>query len=91
MNKIKIAAELLADRAERTTDATAFIVKIEDDRNSLDLVPDMVRRHNDGRTFFHMETVVDVCRALNLNFWITSEPARDNDLFDTKFRVHIYD
>ena len=90
MNKIKIAAELLSERATNTTDATAFIVKAEKDR--IILTPDSDRRMGvDLSTFYHMETVVSVCTPLHLSFWISSKVYVDaNGNNRATFEVHIY-
>lgn len=90
MNKIKIAAELLKERATNTTDATAFIVKAEKDR--IVLTPDADRRDGiDLGTFYHMETVVAICMPLHLSFWITAKTYTDaNGNIRATFEVHIY-
>lgn len=90
MNKIQIAAELLRERAEHTTDATAFIVKANEE--SIDLIPDAdCRGGDDLETFFHMDTVVSVCYPLHLSFWITAKTYvnESGDILPT-FKVHIY-
>ena len=90
MNKIKIAAELLSERAKNTTDATAFIVKAEKDR--IYLTPDSDRRMDtDLGTFYHMEDVVSICRPLHLSFWIASKVYIDgNGNYRATFEVNIY-
>ena len=90
MNKIKIAAELLSERAKNTTDATAFIVKAEKDR--IYLTPDSDRRMDtDLGTFYHMEDVVSICRPLHLSFWIASKVYIDgNGNYRATFEVDIY-
>lgn len=90
MNKIQIAAELLRERTEHTTDATAFIVKETEDR--IVLCPDTNRRGGvDLGTFYHMEDVVTICLPLKLSFWITEKmyPNEEGNI-RARFEVHIY-
>ena len=90
MNKISIAAELLNERASRTTDATAFAIKVEKDQEGNDkriiITEDEERRGVPDGTFYHMEDVVDICRPLKLSYWITT---RVEDGTAT-FEVNIY-
>lgn len=89
MNKIAIAAELLAERAKNATDATAFLVKTGTVR--ITLVPDMERRSDmDTNTFYHMETVVDICRALHLSSYITCGTTETRFGIRAVFEVNIY-
>lgn len=87
---LKIAARLLKEIAENTTDDTAF--KVEDDivANRIYLVPDDARRAGNSpidKIFFHTEAVVDICRALGLSFWIEAQ-IDEND--EPTFEVNIY-
>ena len=87
---LKIAARRLKEIAENTTDGTAF--KVEDDivANRIYLVPDDARRTRDphiDKVFYHMEKVVDICRALGLSFWIEAQIDENNE---PTFEVNIY-
>lgn len=90
MNKIKIASELFKEKAENTTNGTAFIVNTEKDR--ITLTPDADRRDGlDMGTFYHMETVVAICKPLGLSFWISAKPyVNRHGINDATFEVHIY-
>lgn len=90
MNKIKIAAELLKERATNTTDGAAFIVKAEKDR--IVLTPDADRRDGiDLGTFYHMDAVVAICTPLQLPYWISAKTYVDgNGNTKATFEVHIY-
>ena len=90
MQKIKIASELLKEKAEKTTDGTAFIVKTEKDR--IILTPDADRRDGlDMGTFYHMDAVVAICTPLHLAYWITAKTYVDgNGNIRATFEVHIY-
>ena len=90
MKKIKIASELLNERAEKTTDATAFIVTTEKDRIVLTADSDRRDGHDLG-TFYHMDAVVSICTPLHLSYWITAKTYADaygNNR--ATFEVHIY-
>ena len=90
---LKIAAQLLNEVAARSTDATAFKVDTTTVANRIYLVPDTERRNKAGdyyranAVFFHMEEVVDICRALHLSCWIGAE---EDDKGNPTFEVDIY-
>jgi len=96
MNKIAIAEELLKERAEHTTDATAFRVNVHKDKKGrkerITLTPDSDRRGGNDGTFYHMDTVVKVCEPLHLNYWISSMVYYDETVqyYRATFEVHIY-
>lgn len=92
MNTIKIAAELLAERAKKTTDATAFVVTVEKDKSRILLTPDSDRRGGSFLdAFYHMEDVVSICRPLKLSFWIAARTyADENGNIRPTFEVDIY-
>lgn len=86
---LKIAAQLLKEIAKNATDATAFKVQDDIEPNRIYLFPDEERRSSRGSSypvFYHSEQVVDICRALGLNFWI--EAQRDGDR--ATFEVDIF-
>lgn len=74
MNKVTIAAELLKEKATKTTDATAFKVKVYRDSENEDcrisLTPDRDRRGDLDSAFYHMDTVGEICNALHLSSYI---------------------
>lgn len=89
---LKIAATLLKEIAENAVDDIAFKVEAEDNivDNCIHLIPDDARRTMDndtGKAFFHMEKVVDICRALGLHFWIRAQIDEENK---PTFEVNIY-
>lgn len=96
MNKISIAEELLKTRAANCTDATAFVVNVRkgehNKKEGLILTPDTDRRGDRDGTFYHMETVVDVCRTLHLSSYISSKVYYDEQFrsYRATFEVHIY-
>lgn len=94
MNPITIAEQLLKARAESTTDATAFIVTVIKDKKGrkerLVLTADKDRRGFRDNTFYHMESVVDICRPLHLSFYVTSKVNMDEELPRATFEVHIF-
>lgn len=86
---LKIAAQLLKEIAKNSTDATAFKVQDDIEPNRIYLVPDEERRSSRGSSysvFYHTERVVDICRALGLNFWIEAQCDGDRATFE----VNIY-
>lgn len=94
MNKYKIAAELLEERATRTTDETAFTVKVfknsENEECRIVLYPDTERRGDDSAAFYHMEDVVSVCNALNLRCYASPCIKQTPDGPVATFQVHIF-
>lgn len=95
MKALTIAEQLLKARAESTTDATAFTVSVIKDKKGqkvrLELTPDMERRGNRDNTFYHMEAVVDICRALHLSHYIRVKTYEDVDgRIRGTFEVDIY-
>lgn len=74
MNAIYTAAELLKERAKRTTDETAFTVELDQDSERIYLHADTDRRssgYNNKATFYHAEAVTAICEALRLSFYIS--------------------
>ena len=94
MNKIQIAAELLQERAERTTDATAFKVTVKqenDGRERIVLTPDYDRRGDRDSAFYHTEELAKICEVLHLQNWISAGIYYDeNERPRATFEVHIY-
>lgn len=95
MNSLTIAEQLLKARSEITTDATAFTVSVIKDKKGhkvrLELHPDMERRGDRDNTFYHMESVVDICRPLHLSHYVTTKTYEDVDgRIRATLEVHIY-
>lgn len=77
--KIQAAAAVLQERALQALDFSAFKVTITDGENpAIVLTPDRERINKKEtefagircRTFYHMGTVVDVCRTFHLTCYI---------------------
>ena len=83
MNTLKIAFDLLKEIAAKTTDATAFQVKMDPSKTRFYLTPDMARRTWDYRhnaaVFYHTKDVVRICQALpGVAYWIEGTIIKDD-------------
>lgn len=63
----KALAEELTDMLSYQTDETAVEVKVYKDQ-ALELHP---IKENNGRAFYHMDTVTDFCRCKNLGSYVS--------------------
>lgn len=63
----KALAEELTDMLSYQTDETAVEVKVYKDQ-ALELHP---IKENNGRAFYHMDTVTDFCRCKNLSSYVS--------------------
>ena len=94
MNKIAIAAELLKERASRTTDSTAFKVTVfkdsENEECRISLTADYDRREDSDSAFYHMDTVSEICRALHLSSYLCCKIVDGKFGPSATFDVQIY-